>query len=173
MSIFSAIGKGITSAIEDFKKPQSFKDGDEFEKYVQEVMFPKRIYDLLEKTHSYTENKNQYVKSSLNPDFKFMDKSTKKMFYVEAKFRTTLLNGKIQWCNDEQYKRYNLANKTVPVLLALDFYDSKADNSENDFLAVLPLSEVKYTGLYPNFGKLYQVGYDAPITSRYLSSLIK
>lgn len=80
--------------IEEATTPQSFKMGEQFETYVRKCLFIDNYYEILERTHNYKTNQD-YVQSSLKPDFKFRDRQTKKEFYVEAKFRTGLYNNKI------------------------------------------------------------------------------
>lgn len=115
MRLFSTIAKIAEVISEAINTPESFKMGQEFEDYVQEYLFPNNYYDLLEKTHNYHENSKSYVEASLNPDFKFRDRYTKKEFYVEAKFRTNVYNNKLVWCNDKQLQRYQSINKQTTV----------------------------------------------------------
>ena len=123
MGLLSALSKGVQAVIDDVTTPQSFKMGEQFENYVREFLFVDNYYDILERTHNYKTNQD-YVQSSLKPDFKFRDKWSKKEFYVEAKFRTGLYNNKIVWCNDKQLSRYLDYNKEKPVFLMLDMGDN-------------------------------------------------
>jgi hypothetical protein len=68
-------------------KNGKFKFGEAWEEEVREDFFISDYYDVLEKTHNYQQNKKDFVKSSLNPDYKFLCKSTKKEFYIECKAR--------------------------------------------------------------------------------------
>jgi len=68
-------------------KSSKFKFGEEWEEEVREEFFVSDYYDVLEKTHNYKQNKKDFVKSSLNPDYKFLCKYTNKEFYVECKAR--------------------------------------------------------------------------------------
>ncbi len=97
-----------------------FRLGEEFEKYVQRIIFPKSDYDLVEISPNYDQNSERFVESSLNPDFKFRVKSSKQTFWVEAKFRSHFTKGKVQWCKDgSQLKRYRQAVTECPLFLAL------------------------------------------------------
>ena len=68
-------------------------------------------------------NDIRYVKSSKNPDFKFIDKRTGKKFWVEAKYRKkwygSFPNQYIYFINDAQLERYKEIDKTLPVFLAI------------------------------------------------------
>ncbi|MEI1280609.1 hypothetical protein V6Z05_19920 [Leptospira venezuelensis] len=68
-------------------KPKSFANGEEYEEFVREVLFPKDIYNLLHKTHNYDQNSKDYVEDSLLPDYKFKDTDLNIEFYVECKYR--------------------------------------------------------------------------------------
>ncbi|GAC1562726.1 MAG: hypothetical protein NVS3B13_36080 [Mucilaginibacter sp.] len=90
MGIISLINKIAGAISDEIYTPKSFKDGQAFEDYVEEYLFPNNYYNLVEKTHNYQTNSRNYVESSLNPDFKFRDRYTGREFYVEAKFRANL-----------------------------------------------------------------------------------
>ena len=62
---------------------RNFKFGEEWEEEVRENFFIPDFYDLIEKTHNYKQNKKDYVKTSLNPDYRLLCKYTKKEFHVE------------------------------------------------------------------------------------------
>ena len=164
MGLLSILGKGIQAMIDEANTPESFKMGEKFENYVRKFLFVDNYYDLLERTHDYKTNKD-YVKSSLKPDFTFRDKRTKKEFYVEVKFRTGLYNNKIVWCNDNQLKRYLEYNKERPVFLILGMGD-KPDYPE--FLSLIPLTQAKYTGLFPSHAEKFEIELDKPVSSKIL-----
>jgi len=165
MGLISILGKGLQAMIDEALTPESFKAGKKFEDYVRCELFIDRYYDLLEMTHDYNTNSKDYVKSSLKPDFKFRDKWTKKEFYVEAKFRTGLFNGKIQWCNESQLKRYQEYHRETPVFLILGMGE-RADCPE--FLSLIPMSLAKYPGLFPNYAEQFEIKPNTPISSKTL-----
>lgn len=150
--------------IDEATTPESFKIGEKFEQYVRDYLFVNNYYDVLERTHDYKTNKD-YVQSSLKPDFKFRDKWTKKEFYVEAKFRTGLYDNKIIWCNDNQLKRYLEYNKERPVFLIFGMGD-KANYPV--FLSLIPLTQAKYTGLFPSHAEKFEIELDKPVSSKTL-----
>jgi hypothetical protein len=165
MSLFSILRAGITAMIDDAQKPESHKIGDAFETYVREFLFIQDYYTLLEKTHGYSTNRGDYVQSSLNPDYTFRDNYANRAFFVEAKFRSDLYNGKYVWCNQNQLARYNECNRHCPVFIILGYGD---DPSYPDNIFLLPLSKAKYTGLFPSYLERFQIEVDKPITSKFL-----
>ena len=64
MGLLSILGKGIKAMIDEATTPVSFKYGEKFENYVRDYLFIDRYYDLVERTHSYNANKNDYVESN-------------------------------------------------------------------------------------------------------------
>lgn len=150
--------------IDEATTPESFKIGEKFEQYVRDYLFIDNYYDILERTHNYNTNKD-YVRSSLKPDFKFRDRWTKKEFYVEAKFRTGLYNNKIIWCNDTQLKRYLEYNRERPVFLILGLGDTP---DYPEFLSLIPLTQAKYTGLFPSHAEKFEIRINKPVSSKIL-----
>lgn len=165
MGLISIISKGIKAMYDEATTPKSHRIGQHFEDYVRNYIFTDEHFDLVEKTHDYNTNRNDYVESSLKPDFKFRDRKTGMEFYVEAKFRTSLHDGKIVWCNDKQLYRYQQYNKETPVFLIIGM-GSSAKNP--DYLALLPLSAAKYTGLFPSYADEYEIKVDKAMRSKKL-----
>ena len=164
MGLFDSIVKGVKAAIDDYKTPDSFKVGQMFEEIARDGIFPPNYYDLVEKTHDYHSNKSDYVEASKKPDFTFRDRYTKKQFFVEVKFRSTLLNGKIEWTNTSQLKRYQEAQKQLPVFVLIGTVGE--DDQLKAFL--IPLTAAKYTGIYPSFAEKYRIDWDKPLSSKKL-----
>src|SRR5687768_6935236 len=132
MDIIKIIGKGIQAMSNEISKPESFSKGEEFEEYVRQVIFPKDRYDLIHRSHKYEDNKEDYVETSLQPDFKFRCKECKKEFSVEVKFRNgTYFKNKIEWCKPFQLKRYKqLDNNQAPIFEVLGLGDKPNKPSE-------------------------------------------
>ena len=165
MGLLSILGKGLKAMVDEAMTPESFKIGQKFENYVREYLFTDKYYDLVEKTHDYNTNNNDYVESSLKPDFTFRDRATKKEFYVEAKFRSGLYEGKIVWCKEHQLKRYREHNKNKPVFLILGMGE---DPKYPEFLSLMPLAAAKYTGLFPSYTEQFEIKIDKAIESKTL-----
>lgn len=165
MGIFSSLAKGVKTVIDDMNTPQSFKDGEKFEQYVRDYLFPDSHYEMLERTHSYRANKGDYVKSSLNPDFKFRERRTKKVFWVEVKYRADYFNGKVEWCKAEQLKRYQVVHQQTPVFLLLGmggWYD------DPELVSLIPMNEARYVGLFPSVVERFEIEPEKAITSSIL-----
>jgi hypothetical protein len=83
-------------------KEKNFKFGEDWENEVRESFFISEFYELLEKTHNYDQNRIDYVKSSMNPDFKFRCKYAKQEFFVECKAKdiTKLLKKTKEYLNE-------------------------------------------------------------------------
>jgi hypothetical protein len=165
MGLLSILEKGIKAMIDEAFTPESFKIGERFEDYIRDKIFIEKYYDIIERTHNYQSNSKDYVESSLKPDFLFRDRWNKKEFYVEAKFRTGLNNGKIKWCNENQLKRYRQINKDKPVFIIIGFGD---DPKQPEFLTLLTIDAAKYIGLFPSYVEQYKIFVDKPIPSKIL-----
>ena len=162
MGLISLLGKIAEVIKDDITTPESFKLGEAFEDYVRETLFIDRYYTLVDRAHNYKTNKKDYIEASLKPDFLFRDHITNKEFYVEAKVRTTVYDGKIIWCNHKQLYRYNEYHKHKPVFLILDVGD------EDRFLSLIPLDKAKYIGLFPSYARKFEIEPNKPVSSKVL-----
>ncbi|HEA19529.1 hypothetical protein LCGC14_0719690 [marine sediment metagenome] len=134
-------------------------------------MFPKKHYKLLHRTPNFELNKDDFVASSLLPDFEFQCLKTGEKFFVEAKFREGVLNyeDKIEWCNPSQPKRYQKINRQQKVFVILGL-GTKA--SKPDELILFPMSAGNFCGLYNSFLHKYSFPYlDKPVFSTFLWNL--
>ncbi|MCW3106624.1 MAG: hypothetical protein JWQ09_1130 [Segetibacter sp.] len=145
MNILKAIRNGIEKTIEDITKPKRVEEGEGFEKFARDEIFIKDWYEITEKTHSFNENKKDYIKQSLNPDFKLKDRITKKEFWVEVKYKEEYHN-KIYICSPEQLKRYKEKNETSFILIGI----GGNYNNPNDIF-LIPTKEIKYNNMYINY----------------------
>lgn len=168
MGLLNKLTRVAKAIANEVTKPESFVKGDEFENYVREVAFPSDKYDLIHKTHSYQENKNDYIESTLYPDFLFRCKKTEKEFYVEAKFRSGFYKDKVEWSNQKQLKRYREVNKKKPVFLCLGL---EGTPKHPKYVFIIPISKLKYTGLYESFLNDYDFYIDKPVFPSYLWKL--
>ena len=164
MGFLSILSKGLQAMVDEATTPESFKIGEQFENYVRENLFIDNYYDIVERTHNYKTNLD-YVESSLKPDFTFRDRWTKKEFYVEVKFRTGYLNGKIVWCNENQLTRYQRYHKERPVFLMLGMgHNPKSP----EYLSLIPLSQARYIGLFPSHADKFEIRVGKPVSSKIL-----
>lgn len=127
------------------EKKDSFKIGEEFEKYVREKVFTKDRYALIERTHNAKTNGEDFVESSLKPDFKFRNKKTRKEFYVEAKFRSKLYMGKLEFCKQKQLERYKSYTKECPVYIIVGF---GGESSNPQQLYIEDVNKLEFPAIY-------------------------
>jgi hypothetical protein len=105
------------------------------------------------KTHDFHENNKDYIESSLYPDYLFREKKSNKEFFVEAKYRENLFQGKVFWCKEFQFRRYKKLNKTLPVYIAIGL-GGRPKNPRQIF--IVPLMDIEYSSLYPDFLVKYE-----------------
>ena len=165
MSLLTILRKGLQAMIDEATTPESFKIGEQFENYIRDNLFIDRYYDLIERTHNYRTNQHDYVLSSMRPDFTFRDRMTRKEIYVEAKFRTGLYQGKVEWCKDKQLLRYLEFNRERPTFLLLGMGNNP---QKPNFVALVPMVKARYTGLFPSFLKGFEIHVDEPVSSKKL-----
>ena len=84
MKLIKRIGKALFC---ELHRPKSFVREEDFELYVRDVFSPSGKYQLAHRSHSHHDNKEDYIASSLLPDFGVRCEETGKMFYVEVKFQ--------------------------------------------------------------------------------------
>jgi len=143
------------AAFDEAIKPESFDKGDDFEKYVNNKMFPVSDWKLIKKTQGYSSNKERFEDKSKEPDFQFQHIKSKKFVNVECKFRSSPFKGKIEWCKYYQLKRYKeIDNKYHNVYIVLGM-GGFAKNPNKIYM--FPVSEVKYSALYSNVVQKYEV----------------
>lgn len=132
----------------------SFVVGQIFEELVNEL-FSKKYFTIAEKTHSTETNQDEYVESSMNPDFVYKYKPTGELFAVECKYRSSLNDGKLSWSNPKQLKRYQKfqRERNIPVFIIIGLGGD--DVSEYKELFCIPLEEAKYPDLYPSVFKKF------------------
>lgn len=142
---------------DDVFTEQSFCDGQKLEKYVEDYIFPDRYYEILEKTHKYSSKR--YVRSNLNPDFKFEARDTGFKFWLEVKYRSYAVQNKVEWCSYSQLKRYRQLQKYCPVYILIGLGGSAADP---EYVFLISLTDAKYTGLYASVLMPFQIENKSP-----------
>lgn len=142
----------FSSFYKNIAKQQSIIKGDEFENFVRKKIFPADKYVLLHKTHSFSKGE-EFIESSLYPDFLFKDRKTNEEFYVEAKYRGNLVNGKIEWCTKEQLDRYKKISKEKKTLIAIGFQGRPTFPKK---IYIVNINDINYYDLYPGTIKDYE-----------------
>ncbi|TRZ87999.1 MAG: hypothetical protein D4R88_08450, partial [Methanosarcinales archaeon] len=137
---------GLLNDIKMITSNDPFISGLRFEECVNDL-FSEKYYTLVEKTHSPETNKEQYVESSMNPDFVFRHKPSKDLFAVECKYRSNFYNGVLEWSYTKQIQRYNnfSHNRRMPVFIIIGVEGS---DSEPKRMFCIPLDNAKYPILY-------------------------
>jgi len=154
----------LTSAfhnfIDELSKPEGFTKGDSFESFVKNQLFPSDDYVLMHNTHDYTANKRRFIEDSNNPDFKFRSRKSRKVFWVEAKYRSILYKGAFEF-EPDQLRRYKLSNRLTPVYVVIGT-DQRPESPKQIFL--IPMKDIssKYNTLSRSFLNKYQI----PLYSR-------
>ncbi len=144
--------------------PESHQRGDAFEDFVQHYIF-RLDFDLVYRTPTYAQTQQRYDENALKPDFKFRCRSRGKQFWVEAKFRENLMNGKVEWCRWDQLQRYRQEHRHALVFVAIGLGGRP---SRPERLFVVPLDALQYTGVYPSILAPYEVKANRAISSKTL-----
>lgn len=145
--------KALFLFFDELFKPTSFLKGEDFEKCLRKIIFVDSKYDLVMKTHDFHVNNQDYVESSLYPDYLFRDKKTNEEFFVEAKYRENLYQGKINWCKEYQFQRYKKLTKHTKVLVAIGL-GGRPTNPKQIF--IVPLNKIQGSSLYPDTLQEYE-----------------
>jgi len=151
--------------VNELTKPESFRKGEDFENYIRKEIFTDKYYSLVDRSHAYEANQKDFVRSSLNPDFKYFDKKGRKEFWVEVKFRSETYGGRVNWCSDQQLKRYQDCHRKIPTFVILGI-GGTADRPGRIFL--LSMTQAKYTSLFESLVYKYEILRNQPISSEAL-----
>ena len=146
--------RALKAAWDEVNKPETFVKGDEFEYFVRKHLFPVNKFELVQRTHDYTSNKDDYVESSKEPDFKFRSRKSGFEFFIEAKYRSGFYDGAIQWCKPYQFRRYKEIDKDTLVYIVIGV-GRQPGNPQNIFL--LPTRKTKYTRIVYSLLKFYEI----------------
>ena len=150
---------------DEVNTPEGFKKGQAFEGYIRKHLFTKDEFDMLHRTPDYATNKNDFIiEDSIEPDFKFRVKKTRKEFWVEAKYRSTYYE---DWYKPSQLERYKEINKELPVYITLGL-GGEPDSPGQVFL--IPVKDIKWPKLFRSFLEKnhYEVPKHKPIDYKHL-----
>jgi len=129
----------------------SFTKGEQFEHFVENVLFIKEDYILVHRTNNYEQNEDRVSEDTLKPDFKFRCRKTQKEFYVEAKFRSSLnTDKKVEILTPIQLERFKMIQQyeKLPIFIVVGF-GGTPDNPKR--VSLIPFTELKYLELYLNY----------------------
>jgi hypothetical protein len=138
----------LKRAVEVLKEDESVEIGNDFEKYVVSL-FDNKYFSIVQWSTDITRKHNRFVESDSGPDLIVRYIPKDEIFCVECKFRSSLFEGKIQWSDPQQLKRYqNFAREKKLSFFVVIGYGSNPVSPERMFC--IPLKEAKYPALYPS-----------------------
>lgn len=127
---------------------ESHKKGEDFEKFVEDKIFPEAHYEVIYKTSDSKQNTRRFVKKSLEPDFIFRCRVTGKEFHVEAKWRARPYKDLYQVLSDKQFQSFpNIHSPDCPIFIAFG-YGGQASNP--NYVSLIPLDHVRSSKLSPH-----------------------
>jgi hypothetical protein len=165
----NVLARVVKAVADEISTPETFRKGDDFVSFTRNVLFPKDKYALLQRTHAYAVNREDYVESSQEPDLKLRGLRTGTEFYVEAKFRADFFRGAVECCKPYQLERYCRINAGTPVLVALGV-GGQPDAPAQVFL--VPVAEMKYAKLFRSYLNEYEIDARRPMDDRLVNHLI-
>lgn len=134
----------MTPTKNSWREPQLI--GKAFENYALEFLFPREDFDFLERVPEYTSNKKHFALNALNPDFKFKDKTTGRVFFVEVKFRGRCKkSNEIRWTYPAQLLRYLSFNRSCPTYVLIGVGGSPECP---ELIGLIPIEQACYTRLW-------------------------
>jgi len=150
----SVLARSVKGPKDEITTPETFRKGEEFESYVRGHLLPKDKYLLLQRTHGYASNKDDFIESSKEPDFKFQSITSGRTFYVEAKYRSGYYRGTVRWCKSYQLRRYRETDRSTPVYIVIGMGEEPGAPSRVFFV---PVKNIRYARLFPSFLRSYEV----------------
>ncbi|MCM4161730.1 hypothetical protein FHG64_02630 [Antarcticibacterium flavum] len=135
-------------------KKDSHGIGKEFEDFVENNIFTKDRYALIHRTSSKEDNEKRYPESASNPDFHFRCLETGKEFYVEAKYRSSAINNKVEGLKPKQELRFKKLNQNIPVFVIIGYWGPPSNPSK---LSFLKLEDCKYRYLFTYYLRNFEI----------------
>ncbi len=135
----------------------SFRKGEEFKKFVENQLFHNSDYELIDRTDSFEQNKDQYEEDTRKPDFKFRCRKMDKEFYVEAKFYANFNPDEmLEVINFLQLERFRSLEQLedIPVFVVVGYIGLPIAPK---YISLIPLQELKDSKLTPSFLKSFAI----------------
>lgn len=136
-----------------------YRLGNDFEDYVIN-MFDSDRFELTHRTPTNEDTSGKFVKSMILPDLGFREKSTRRGFWVECKFRANTKNfGNITWCTENQLRNYKRTyyKHREPVFIMLGVRGTTSDPNK---VYCLNLERINFTELFYSTYSTNQVKID-------------
>jgi hypothetical protein len=132
-------------------KRDHFKEGEAFETYVANSLFPKPRYVVRHMTTTRSDLKGRFIESAQDPDIRIRDTQTGHSFWIECKWRTdrSIKDRKLIICKSKaQFERYNdfqneHGNEKVYIVVG---FNGKPEAP--DTIYRIPLSDLEYPWRY-------------------------
>ncbi|MBS1597313.1 MAG: hypothetical protein JST75_03750 [Bacteroidetes bacterium] len=139
-----------------FWENQSIQSGQDFEDDVADEFFPDNIYEMLHRTHDFQTNRKRFIRSSLDPDFRFEIRGSNVSFWVECKHRENNRNAsEINIFKSGQLERYHKYENAF-LLLCTYRYDEQ-------MLYLVPFIDIKWNNLFLSFLRPYELTLEPPV----------
>ena len=130
----------------NYNKESQIK-GDQFERYVEEIIFPEAHYELIYKTSDGNQNFRRYARKSMEPDFQFRCRVTGKEFHIEAKWRAKPYMDKYQVLSGQQFNSFpNLHSEAIPIFVVFGYGGLASDP---DYVSFIPLKAIEAPYISP------------------------
>ncbi len=136
-----------------------YRLGNDFEDHVINMFDPDR-FELIHRSPTNDDTGGRFVKSMILPDLKFREKSTRRSFWVECKFRANTENfGNIIWCTENQLRNYKRTyyKHREPVFIMLGVRGTTFNPGKT---YCLNLERINFTKLFYNTYSTNQVKVD-------------
>jgi hypothetical protein len=148
----NVMSRAVKAFLDEINKPETYVEGDEFENFVRNKLFPAGKYDLVQKSPDYITNKYDFADTPEEPDFKFRPHEGGREFFVEATFRSGFHDDAVDCCNFHQLKHYHEIDKSTPVYIVIGVGLPAAAPQH---LYLIPAKDIKNTTLNNSFLKDY------------------
>jgi hypothetical protein len=147
----------VSNIKQEIIKPKTFYQGEQFETFVEENLFPDLHYTLVRRTDTFERNYKRFSESTNDPDFLFRCKKTNQEFAIEAKYRTNLnKDGNLSWSKSEKqknrYKVFDSEKKPDFIVVGLGGISTKPDK-----IYLFPIKKVNYIHLYMSIANKYEL----------------
>jgi hypothetical protein len=144
----------LKKTVEVLKEDESVEKGNDFEKYVVSL-FDDKYFSVVQWSTDIARKHDRFVESDTGPDLIVRYIPKDEVFCVECKFRSSLFEGKLQWSDPQQLRRYQgfAREKRLPFFVVIGF---GGDPSHPKKMFCLPLEEARYPTLYPSIFEKFE-----------------
>jgi hypothetical protein len=150
----NVMARAVRAFLDEIGKPETYVDGDEFENFVRNRLFPAGKFDLVQKTPDFATNKFDFSEVVEEPDFKFRPHEGGREFFVEANFHSGFHEGAVNCCSYHQLKHYHEIDKNTPVYIVIG---AGLPAHAPQHLYLVPVKDIKNTTLSVSFLKEYTI----------------